>query len=112
MEQSNATTVSPPTTPLIDSSSFSDWFRLVRVTARVIVFVDTLKGNGKRSTTMEDLEKTKLLLYQQSQQETFGDTYNQLRIKQQVKNNDKLQQLSPFLDNVIICVINKASHNS
>ena len=66
MEQSNPTTVSPSTTPLIDSSRFSDWFRLVRVTARVIVFVDTLKGNGKRSTTMEDLEKAKLLLYQQS----------------------------------------------
>ena len=55
MDQSNATTVSPSTTPLIDSSRFSDWFQLVRVTARVIVFVDTLKGNGKRSTTMEDL---------------------------------------------------------
>ena len=57
MEQSNATTVSPSTTPLIISSRFSDWFRLVRVTARVIVFVGTLKGNGKRSTTMEELEK-------------------------------------------------------
>ena len=102
MEQSNATTVSPSTTPLIDSSRFSDWFRLVRVTARVIVFVDTLKGNGKRSTTMEDLEKAKLLLYQQSQQETFGDIYNQLRTKQQVENKDKLQQLSPFLDNGVI----------
>ena len=102
MEQSNSTTVSPSTTPVIDSSRFSDWFRLVRVTARVIVFVDTLNGNSKRSTTMEDLEKAKLLLYQQSQQETFGETYNLLRTKQQVENKDKLQQLSPFLDNGII----------
>ena len=51
---------------------------------------------------MEDLEKAKLLLYQQSQQETFGDTYNQLRTKQQVENKNKLQELSPFLDNGII----------
>ena len=102
MEQSNATTVIPSTTPLIDSSRFSDWSRLVRVNDRVIVFVDTLEGNGKRSTTMEALEKANLLLYQQSQQENFGDTYNQLRTKQQVENKDKLQQLSPFLDNGII----------
>ena len=94
--------LAPKTTPLIDSSRFSDWFRSARVTARVIVFVDTLKGNGKRSTTMEDLEKAKLLLYQQHQQETFGDTYNQIRTKQQVENKDKLQQLSPLLDNGII----------
>ena len=51
---------------------------------------------------MEDLEKAKLLLYQQSQQETFGDTYSQLRTKQQVENKYQLQQLSPFLDNGII----------
>ena len=101
LEQNKATTVSPSTTPLIDSSRFSDWFRLVRVTARVIVFVDTLKGNGKRSTTMKDLEKAKLLLYQQSQQETFGDTYNQLRTKQQVQNEDEQQQLSPFSTTVL-----------
>ena len=48
LERSNATTVSPPTRPLIDSSRFSDWFRLVRVTNCVIVFFDTLKGNSKR----------------------------------------------------------------
>ena len=74
MERSNDTTVGPPTTLLIDSSQFSNWFRLVRVTARFIVFVDTLKGNSKRSATMEDLEEAKFLLHQQSQQETIGDT--------------------------------------
>ena len=51
---------------------------------------------------MEDLEKAKLLLYQQSQQETFGDTYNQLPTKQQVENKEKLQQVSPFLGNCVI----------
>ena len=80
-------------------------FRLVSISSSHssgYSFVDTLKGNGKRSITIEDLEKAKLLLYQQSQQETFGDTYNQLRTKQQVENKDKLQQLSPFLDSGII----------
>ena len=51
---------------------------------------------------MEDLEKAELLLYQQSQQQTFDDTYNQLRTKQQVENKDKLLQLSHFIDNGII----------
>ena len=51
---------------------------------------------------MKDLEKARLLLYQQSQQETFADTYNQLRTKQQVENKNKLQTLAPFLDNGII----------
>ena len=102
IERSIATTFSTPTTLLIDSSRFSNWFLLVRVTARVIVFVDTLKGYGKHSATMEDLEKAKFLLHQQFQQETFGGTYNQLRTKQQVDNKDKLQQLSPFLESGII----------
>ena len=51
---------------------------------------------------MEDLEKAKFLLYQPPQQQTFGVTHNQLQTKQQVDNKDKLQQLSPFLDNGII----------
>ena len=90
MERSNATTVIPPTTPLVDFSQISNWFRLVRVTAQIIVFVDTLKGNGKRTTIMEDLEKAKLLLYKQSQWETFVKTFNQLQTKQQVDNKNKL----------------------
>ena len=102
MERSNATTFSPSATTLIHSSRFSNWLRLIRVTARVIVFVDTLKKNGKRAATMEDEEKVKLPFYQQPQEEIFGDTYNQLRTKQQVDNKDKLQHLSLFLDNGII----------
>ena len=46
---------------------------------------------------MEDLEKAKLLLYQYLQREAFVDKCNQLRIKQQVDYQDKLQRFSPFL---------------
>ena len=84
LERSKATTTSPQTTPLINSSRFSNWFRLVRHTARVMFFDGSMKGNCKRPANLEDLEKAKLLLYQQSQQETFFENYNQLQTKQQV----------------------------
>ena len=92
LERSKATTTSPPTTPLISSSRFSNWFRLDRDTAGAMFFDGSMKGNCKLPANLDDLEKAKLLLYQQSQQETFVDNYNQLQTKQQVDNKDKLQQ--------------------
>ena len=78
---------------------YSSWNHARRVVAVCLKFIKNLKMKKKSDIEVDDIIAAEKLLIKQTQLSSFKDEVNQLRLKQNVKVNNRLNRLDPFLDN-------------
>ncbi|XP_064629237.1 uncharacterized protein LOC135488532 [Lineus longissimus] len=88
--------------PIIDSTRYSKWIRLVRVTSWVLRFVKLLRIPQEQrcsssSLTATEIEEAELYWVKWIQQDRYGEVIARLQEKQQVSSR-QLKSLDPFLD--------------
>ncbi|XP_067635219.1 uncharacterized protein [Eurosta solidaginis] len=87
---------------LIDFNHFSTFNRLVRTTARVLLFINMCRNRSSArcmyGPTATVINAAKLILCRIVQYECFGPEIQQLKDSKEVTRNSSLRQLSPYID--------------
>lgn len=82
---------------LPDENSFSSWLRLVRTTARVLLFVDKCRGREVHFN-LDLMSRAEELLIKKVQSDSFSPEINCLKQDKQPFSSSRLSNLTPCLD--------------
>lgn len=82
---------------LPNEDNYSSWLRLVRVTARILLFVRRCRRIDA-SMIVELMNKAELLLLKKSQQDSFAQDIELVKQNKPLLSNSRLLTLTPYLD--------------
>lgn len=84
---------------LPNENNYSSWLRLVRVTARILMFVRRCR-RIESSLNVELMNEAELLLLQKSQHDSFEQDIELVKQNKPLLSTSRLLTLTPYLDNI------------
>ncbi|XP_057711992.1 uncharacterized protein LOC130929085 [Corythoichthys intestinalis] len=103
-----------PAEPLLDLEEHSRLKTVLRITAWVKRFIDNARSSERvhGELTTEELNTAEIYWVKVTQEQSFSQEICQLKSGQNIKNDSKIKDLKPFLDEEhIICVGGRLQHS-
>ena len=104
VETTKATITVTPLQPVIDVKRYSTWSKLLLVTTRVFQFINNLKTKRRQNLSRNNVDTARNYLFQISQENSFQQSTKCLKENKQLRSNDKILPLNPFLENNLLRV--------
>ncbi|XP_076655808.1 uncharacterized protein LOC143360652 [Halictus rubicundus] len=83
---------------LLDIQRFSSWLRLIRTTARILIFVERCKKKRGVELTEDIMQRSEKLWIRQAQEESFGNEIRSIEQRRPLPADSRLIQFSPAMD--------------
>ncbi|XP_076656372.1 uncharacterized protein LOC143361016 [Halictus rubicundus] len=83
---------------LLDILRFSSWLRLIRTTARILIFVERCKKKRGVELTEDIMQRSEKLWIRQAQEESFGNEIRSIEQRRPLPADSRLIQFSPEMD--------------
>ncbi|CAK1597101.1 unnamed protein product [Parnassius mnemosyne] len=86
---------------LPDIERFSSYERLVRATARILQFVDAMRGKA-HGLTLDHIQKAERMWIERSQQESFAEDISRLQKGRNLATGSALRKLDPIFEDGVL----------